>query len=58
MRRFGLERTKPALRISDIATHSKTELRAITKKFLLSRFENHPEPSAKFKTTLKEALYS
>lgn len=42
--------------IFNVATHSNTELRAITKKFLLSGLENLPEPSAMLSGILKEAL--
>ena len=47
-----------SLKISKIATHSKTEPRAITQKFFLSGLLNLLVPSAIFSTILKDALLS
>ena len=47
-----------APRTATIKALEDCELLEITKKFLLSFFENLPEPSAKLSTTLNDALLS
>ncbi len=50
--------TFSSLKTSRMATHSKIELLAITKKLRLSALENRPDPSAMFSTMLNEARLS